>query len=264
MAIQVESMEFLSTSDCPDFLWKAEKRLKEEIERVQSYLDASSEAKITSVVEQEVLGEHMKTLLEMENSGIVKLLTDDKYSDLSRMYSLLRRIETGLKLMCTMMQDHLKTTGKNLVTDVERQKDPVDFVQKLLDMKDKFAEIISSSFSNDKYFQNTLNQAFEYFINLNTRSPEFISLFVDDKLRKGMKGMPEEDIEKVFDKVMILFRYLQEKDVFEKYYKGHLAKRLLSGRTVRCSLHALTFPYSCQAYQVLVVLCSFLKTQNVA
>lgn len=27
-------------------------------------------------------------------------------------------------------------------------------------------------------------------------------------------------------------RYLQEKDIFEKYYKQHLAKRLLSGRTV--------------------------------
>lgn len=32
--------------------------------------------------------------------------------------------------------------------------------------------------------------------------------------------------------VMMLFRYLQEKDVFEKYYKQHLAKRLLSGRAV--------------------------------
>ena len=30
----------------------------------------------------------------------------------------------------------------------------------------------------------------------------------------------------------MLFRYLQEKDVFEKYYKQHLAKRLLSGRAV--------------------------------
>ena len=32
--------------------------------------------------------------------------------------------------------------------------------------------------------------------------------------------------------VVMLFRYLQEKDVFEKYYKQHLAKRLLGGRTV--------------------------------
>ncbi len=78
-----------------------------------------------------------------------------------------------------------------------------------------------------------LNSAFEHFINLNQRSPEFISLFMDDRLRKGLKGMNEDDMEKVLDKVMMLFRFLQEKDVFEKYYKQHLAKRLLSGRVVR-------------------------------
>jgi len=31
---------------------------------------------------------------------------------------------------------------------------------------------------------------------------------------------------------MMLFRFIQEKDVFEKYYKQHLAKRLLLGRSV--------------------------------
>ena len=35
----------------------------------------------------------------------------------------------------------------------------------------------------------------------------------------------------LLDKVMTIFRFLQEKDVFEKYYKQHLAKRLLSGRS---------------------------------
>ncbi|XP_022750656.1 cullin-3B-like isoform X3 [Durio zibethinus] len=54
----------------------------------------------------------------------------------------------------------------------------------------------------------------------------------DDKLRKGLRGVTEEDVELVLDKVMMLFRYLQEKDIFEKYYKQHLAKRLLSGKTV--------------------------------
>jgi hypothetical protein len=32
-----------------------------------------------------------------------------------------------------------------------------------------------------------LNSAFEHFLNLSTRSPEYISLFMDDKLRKGLK-----------------------------------------------------------------------------
>ena len=51
--------------------------------------------------------------------------------------------------------------------------------------------------------------------------------------RQGLKGTSEDDVEAVLDRVMMLFRYLQEKDVFEKYYKQHLAKRLLSGRTAR-------------------------------
>ena len=31
---------------------------------------------------------------------------------------------------------------------------------------------------------------------------------------------------------MVLFRFLQEKDVFERYYKQHLAKRLLLNKSV--------------------------------
>lgn len=73
---------------------------------------------------------------------------------------------------------------------------------------------------------------FEYFLNLNAKSPEYLSLFIDDKLKKGVKGMTEQEIEQVLDKTMVLFRYLQEKDVFERYYKQHLAKRLLLNKSV--------------------------------
>src|SRR5215475_12211819 len=44
--------------------------------------------------------------------------------------------------------------------------------------------------------------------------------------------MTEAEIEMVLDKTMVLFRYLQEKDVFERYYKQHLAKRLLLNKSV--------------------------------
>ncbi len=36
----------------------------------------------------------------------------------------------------------------------------------------------------------------------------------------------------VLDKTITVFRFLGEKDVFERYYKGHLAKRLLLKRSV--------------------------------
>ncbi|GKV08719.1 hypothetical protein SLEP1_g20313 [Rubroshorea leprosula] len=229
---RLESQEFIESCDCGEYLKKAERRLNEEIERVSHYLDAKSEAKITNVVEKELIESHMQRLVHMENSGLVNMIVGDKYEDLGRMYSLFRRVASGLVLIRDVMTSYIRETGKQLVTDLERLKDPVDFVQRLLDIKDKYDKIIGSAFSNDKTFQNALNSSFEYFINLNSRSPEYISLFVDDKLRKGLKGVSEEDVEIILDKVMMLFRYLQEKDVFEKYYKQHLAKRLLSGKTV--------------------------------
>lgn len=44
--------------------------------------------------------------------------------------------------------------------------------------------------------------------------------------------MSEQEIETVLDKTMVLFRFLLEKDVFERYYKQHLAKRLLLNKSV--------------------------------
>lgn len=36
----------------------------------------------------------------------------------------------------------------------------------------------------------------------------------------------------MLDKTITIFRFITEKDVFERYYKSHLAKRLLQGRSV--------------------------------
>lgn len=229
-----EAQEYATSCDCPEYLRKAERRINEESERVKRYLDPSTEAKVTEVVERELIFNQMKALVEMENSGLVPLLRDDKYEDLGRMFALFRRVEGGLALIRSTMADYVRDVGKALVQDPEKCKDPVTFVQSLLEQRDKYDKLITAAFCDDKTFRNVLNQAFEQFINLNARSPEYISLFIDDKLRKGVKGvkgLSDSDVEGVLDKVMSLFGYLQEKDVFEKYYKQHLAKRLLSGRT---------------------------------
>lgn len=54
-AWQAEAQEYIASCTCPDYLKKAEKRLAEESERVTQYLDASTEPKITKVVETELV-----------------------------------------------------------------------------------------------------------------------------------------------------------------------------------------------------------------
>ena len=49
-------------------------------------------------------------------------------------------------------------------------------------------------------------------------------------MTKFQKSDAEVDI--VLAKTIIVFRFISEKDIFERYYKSHLSKRLLTGRSV--------------------------------
>ncbi|XP_036155451.1 cullin-4A isoform X5 [Myotis myotis] len=54
---------------------------------------------------------------------------------------------------------------------------------------------------------------------------------VDSKLRAGNKEATDEELERILDKIMIIFRFIHGKDVFEAFYKKDLAKRLLVGKS---------------------------------
>ncbi|XP_041357096.1 cullin-3-like [Gigantopelta aegis] len=230
---RLESQKFLGENSASVYIKKVEARINEEAERAKHYLDKSTEDPIVKVLEDELICKHMKTIVEMENSGVVHMLENNKTDDLACMYKLFYRVFLGLKTMCDCISKYLREQGRALtVEDVEEGKSAISYIQSLLDLKDRFDHFLHESFSDDKQFKQMISSDFEYFINLNTKSPEFLSLFIDDKLKKGVKGMTEQEIENVLDKSMVLFRYLQEKDVFERYYKQHLARRLLLNKSV--------------------------------
>jgi len=62
-SLQVEAQEYLGSCSCPQYMEKAERRLHEEKERVDNYLDPSSEPKITRVVENELIKKQVPPLL---------------------------------------------------------------------------------------------------------------------------------------------------------------------------------------------------------
>ncbi|RWS04386.1 cullin-3-A-like protein [Dinothrombium tinctorium] len=230
---KLESQKFLAENSASVYIKKVDQRIAEEAERAKHYLDESTEALIVRVVEDELISKHMKTIVEMENSGVVYMLKNQKIDDLACMYKLFSRVPQGLQAIISCVSAYLREQGKALVSEDEGGKgDAVSFVQSLLELKDRFDTFLHQSFNGDKEFLKMIAKDFEYFLNLNQKSPEYLSLFIDDKLKKGVKGMTEQEIDQVLEKTMVLFRYLQEKDVFERYYKQHLAKRLLLNKSV--------------------------------
>ncbi|XP_050527611.1 cullin-3 [Daktulosphaira vitifoliae] len=229
---KLESQKFLDENSASIYIRKVESRIIEEADRAKHYLDESTESRIVEVIEQELIKRNMKTIVEMENSGVVYMVKNNKNDDLACMYKLLSRVPDGLKTMSDCVSQYLRELGKSLVQEEDINSNAVNYIQSLLDLKDRFTGFLVNSFSNDKMFKQMIAADFEYFFNLNSKSPEYLSLFIDEKLKKGVRGLTEIDVELVLDKAMVIFRFLQEKDVFERYYKQHLAKRLLLNKSI--------------------------------
>lgn len=79
----MESQKFLAENSASVYIKKVEARINEEIERVMHCLDKSTEEPIVKVVERELISKHMKTIVEMENSGLVHMLKNGKTDGMS-------------------------------------------------------------------------------------------------------------------------------------------------------------------------------------
>ena len=70
------------------------------------------------VLEDQLIRRHMKTVVEMENSGVVFMLSNQRAEDLACMYLLFKRVSDGHRAIADCLSSHLRGQGKALVTQV--------------------------------------------------------------------------------------------------------------------------------------------------
>ncbi|KAF7840480.1 cullin-4 [Senna tora] len=239
-----EGMKYMQQSDVPDYLKHVETRLHEEHERCLIYLDASTRRPLVATAEKQLLERHIPAILD---KGFTLLMDGNRTEDLQRIYSLFSRVN-ALESLRQALSSYIRRTGQGIVMDEEKDK---DMVSSLLEFKASLDTIWEESFFKNEAFSNTIKDAFEHLINIrqklgpsldnaglvharmhpSNRPAELIAKFLDEKLRAGNKGTSEEELEGTLDKVLVLFRFIQGKDVFEAFYKKDLAKRLLLGKS---------------------------------
>ncbi|CAM6082064.1 unnamed protein product [Calypogeia fissa] len=220
-----EGTRFMQQTDVPDYLKHVEARLHEENDRCLLYLDAGTRKPLVATAEKQLLDRHTNAILE---KGFSVLMDANRVGDLQRMYTLFVRV-SALESLRQGLSTYIKATGQDIVMDEEKDK---DMVSCLLDLKARLDTIWEESFFKNESFANTIKDACEHLINLRQNRPaELIAKFIDGKLRAGNKGTSEEELEGILDKVLVLFRFIQGKDVFEAFYKKDLAKRLLLGKS---------------------------------
>uniref|UniRef100_A0A452QT68 Cullin-4B n=1 Tax=Ursus americanus TaxID=9643 RepID=A0A452QT68_URSAM len=221
-----EGQKLMQEREVPEYLHHVNKRLEEEADRLITYLDQTTQKSLIATVEKQLLGEHLTAILQ---KGLNSLLDENRIQDLSLLYQLFSRVRGGVQVLLQQWIEYIKAFGSTIVINPEKDK---TMVQELLDFKDKVDHIIDICFLKNEKFINAMKEAFETFINKRPNKPaELIAKYVDSKLRAGNKEATDEELEKMLDKIMIIFRFIYGKDVFEAFYKKDLAKRLLVGKS---------------------------------
>ena len=239
---------WMTEDDTPSYLVKVEKVLADEQDRLINYLNNVTEVKLMNVVETELLGKKKLELMEKEGSGLKVLLEHEKIDDLNRMYQLFSRLkEEGLAPMADIFRSHVLESGMERINarsarletlpDKEREKESTNdpsFVKELIALHEKYLEMVRSQFGSHALFQKALKDAFTDFVNRDageSKHAEIMASFCDTLLKSGGEKLGDDEIEAYLEKIVLLFSYLSDKDVFAEIYRDMLAKRLLGQRS---------------------------------
>lgn len=263
---QNEGRRLLETADAATFCRISSDRVSEEEERCHATLSKYSEQKIKGVIDEELIRKNIVDVIDLEGSGVRYMLDHDRIQDLANVYDLNSRIDAKKTALTKSIQkrivqlgDEINAAAKTFATAPappkpgeadgrEKSKDekekptgpPVNqqtaaaikWVDDILNLKKKFDTIWERAFASDQGMHTSFTNSFSDFINSNNRSSEYLSLFFDENLKKGIKGKTDAEVDTLLENGITLLRYIRDKDLFETYYKKHLSRRLLMKRSV--------------------------------
>jgi cullin 3 len=255
-----ECQRLLRDADAGAWLRHTDRRLDEEEARCGTTIELETFPKIARVIEEQLILKNLGDFLTLEGSGLNWMVDNNKIDDLSILYQLVARVDNTKTSLQNILQKRVVQLGmeiektlkntdfsigaaegddaggegekvKSLTPAAQQTAAAIKWVDDVLQLKDKFDIIWSSCFNEDKLIETALTKSFTEFINIFGRSSEYVSLFIDDSLKRGIRGKTEAEVDAVLEKAIILIRYLQDRDLFQTYYQRHLARRLLHGKS---------------------------------
>lgn len=229
-----ESCAFLANNSLMDYMRKVEHRLAEEQKRVGSYLHKSTEARLIQTCEHVLIKKH----LPLFHQEFQTMLDDGKQENLSLIYQLVARIPDGLNRLKSILEDHINIQGLARIEKCGYSaiQDPALFVNTILYVHKYFEDLVKDAFEGDAYFIASIDKACEKFINNNSvtklsdsssKPPELMAKYCDLLLRKSARNPEEAELEEKLRQVITVFRYLVDKDVFQKFYTKFFGRRLI-------------------------------------
>ncbi|TPX34674.1 hypothetical protein SmJEL517_g02760 [Synchytrium microbalum] len=214
---ETESNTVISTLNISGYMFKANTRLQEEVIRNQRYCDAMSHDKIIRECEAQYIAAHQQRV----HAHFESMVEHENTSDCNMAYNLLSRIPNGVDPLLEIFEKYIARVGKAMVAALGTTvtKEAKDYVEMLMDLHSKYLKFATDA------FRTIVNDTTS---NPNARGPEVLARYCDSILRKTTKtNLTDGELEDRISRMMTLFKYVDDKDVFQKFYSKMLARRLI-------------------------------------
>ncbi|KAJ8933631.1 hypothetical protein NQ314_013894 [Rhamnusium bicolor] len=231
---RMKAPEQLATNGVQAYMRYADAKLREEEARAQRYLEAGSNGVIQCCVK--VLVGNALSVLLAECAPLIKAGETER---LQLMFRLLERVPEGVQPMLRELENHITQAGlADMVAaaDIITQ-DSEKYVERLLELFRKFSKLVHDAFSDDPRFLTARDKAFKAVVNDTTvfrlelstgrnvgakavapesKCPELLANYCDMLLRRTplSKRLTSEEIESRLRDVLLVLKYVSNKDVF--------------------------------------------------
>ncbi|XP_021330127.2 cullin-5 isoform X3 [Danio rerio] len=264
---KTQAPSYLQQNGVQNYMKYADGKLREEEKRALRYLETRRECNSVQALMEccvNALVTSFKETILTECPGMIKRNeTESEYgrssgtkgsasSELHLMFSLMDKVPSGIEPMLKDLEDHIMSAGlADMVASAETiTTDSEKYVEQLLTLFNRFSKLVKEAFQDDPRFLTSRDKAYKAVVNDATifklelplkqkgvslktqpesKCPELLANYCDMLLRKTplSKKLTSEEIEAKLKEVLLVLKYVQNKDVFMRYHKAHLTRRLI-------------------------------------
>lgn len=232
-----ESTSFLADADnsIGDYMKKAEARLDEEKERASLYLINKTIGPLTKTCEIVLIADHSQDI----RKEFEFLLDQGRICDLTRMHRLLSRIPQGIDPLWNRFENYVREVGLSAIEKIATHDlKPELYIESLVDVYTQYKDLVDKAFAGASEFLCSMDNACRGFFNCNkvcrpgsATTAELLVQCLDRYLKRTSTTagvFEQEDMEKHATQTETVLKYLEDKDVFHKFYWRMLAIRQLT------------------------------------
>lgn len=212
-----------------EYINKAQDLLDHEKQLDQSFLNKDTCLKVLNLIEKVLISNNIEFIL---TQGMRKFIDDEDYDNMRLLMRLSHRQIDRNKVLNQLSQCILDD-GLSIKENQYMKKKAqvaVKWVQDVIYLREKYNRVLEEVDDSNVNNTKTVNETFAQFLNQQGNKPaEYLTQYIDSSLRGKQKV--DAALENSLGYCISLFRLIKDKDVFEKFYKQQLSKRLLQQRS---------------------------------